>query len=422
LVKHLPNDDGGTLTEDDFPVYIDSALSSWGTHQLNAGSYVVREDEMPGYAASDWGGDCDAQGNVTLAPGDEKTCEITNDDVGPTLTLVKTVINDDGGDLQVSDFQARIDGGDVDWDTAYTLSAGAHTASEVLVPGYSASVWSGDCASDGSITLGLDEDATCYITNEDLPICIDIDKTGPSLAHEGDDITYEFAVYNCGEVDLHDVTVTDPLFGWTWKKELGDLAVGELVHFDVPFTVPDPYPADVMPNTARVVGTDVLEREASDTDPHVVDILHPCIDLKKNGPTEAEVGDTITYRFKVTNCSTDTPLDNVVVRDPMFGTYFSGDPGTFHVGHLDPGQIFRFSFLYTVKQRDVPERINTAVAKGEDVLKKVVDDPDDHIVFITVGQDEPEEPQFVPEWGSIALLASGVGSLAGYARLRRRKK
>ena len=29
--------------------------------------------------------------------GDEKTCTITNDDVAPTLTVNKVVVNDDGG-------------------------------------------------------------------------------------------------------------------------------------------------------------------------------------------------------------------------------------------------------------------------------------------------------------------------------------
>jgi hypothetical protein len=63
------------------------------------------------------------------------------------------------------DFQAKIDGTDANWGQAYVLDAGAHTASETWLAGYSAGSWGGDCNSNGSITLALDEDAVCTITN-----------------------------------------------------------------------------------------------------------------------------------------------------------------------------------------------------------------------------------------------------------------
>src|SRR3989344_3107793 len=34
LIKVLPNNNGGTATEDEFNVYIDEGLSSWGSHEL----------------------------------------------------------------------------------------------------------------------------------------------------------------------------------------------------------------------------------------------------------------------------------------------------------------------------------------------------------------------------------------------------
>ena len=42
-------------------------------------------------------GDCNASGEVTLALAESKTCTVTNDDVAPRLTVVKRVVNDDGG-------------------------------------------------------------------------------------------------------------------------------------------------------------------------------------------------------------------------------------------------------------------------------------------------------------------------------------
>src|SRR2546422_4152381 len=45
-----------------------------------------------------------------LAPGDNKTCTITNDDKAATLTLVKTVVNNDGGTKTPSDFSLFVNG------------------------------------------------------------------------------------------------------------------------------------------------------------------------------------------------------------------------------------------------------------------------------------------------------------------------
>src|SRR3989344_9134933 len=85
----------------------------------------------------------------------------------PTLTLVQIVINDNGGTATSSAFQARIDGSNVTWGVAETVSVGAHTASEVTLSGYGASLWGGDCAANGTITLAAGEDKTCTITNAD---------------------------------------------------------------------------------------------------------------------------------------------------------------------------------------------------------------------------------------------------------------
>ena len=94
---------------------------------------------MPGYQPSAWFNACAPDGSVTLNPGDQLTCEITNDDIGPTLTLVKHLPNDNGGTATADQFQAYIDGNPVPWNTPISLAAGVHTASEDNLPGYQAS-------------------------------------------------------------------------------------------------------------------------------------------------------------------------------------------------------------------------------------------------------------------------------------------
>jgi len=177
LVKTVDNDDGGTATQSDFQAKIDGGDVPWDVAQeLTAGDYTASETVFAGYTAGDWGGDCAADGSVTLAPGDNKTCTITNSDNPAFLTLVKTVTNDDGGTATQANFQAKIDDGNVAWDSKESVGAGAHTASETVFAGYTASVWGGDCEEDGTITLALGDDKTCTITNDDNPAGLILNK------------------------------------------------------------------------------------------------------------------------------------------------------------------------------------------------------------------------------------------------------
>jgi len=169
LIKHVINDNGGTKVVSDFPLFVNATgVTSGVANGFNAGSYTASETNQTGYSASSWSGDCDANGAVTLGVGDNKTCEITNNDISPTLKIVKTVINDNGGTAVETDFQGKINGGNVPWNVAQNVNAGSNTASETTLPTYTASSWGGDCAADGSVTLALAENKTCTITNDDI--------------------------------------------------------------------------------------------------------------------------------------------------------------------------------------------------------------------------------------------------------------
>lgn len=169
VTKVVVNDNGGTLSVNDFPLFVDSTgVTSGVQNGFNAGSYVISETEDSGYSAT-ISGDCDANGNVSLSVGDVKSCTVTNDDIGPTLTLIKTVVNDNGGTLGVSDFNLYIDGVAATSGQAYEATAGVEiTVTEDEVYGYEASAWGGDCSADGKITLSPGENATCTITNDDI--------------------------------------------------------------------------------------------------------------------------------------------------------------------------------------------------------------------------------------------------------------
>ncbi len=184
VIKHVVNDNSGTSVAGDFTMNVtgtdvsDDSFpgSEAGTLiTLSPGSYSVDESPATGYTKT-----LSAGCSGTISSGQNIVCTITNDDVAPpnpTLTLNKTVTNNNGGTALVADFQAKIDGGNVAWGVPQTLSAGLHAASEVNLPGYTASVWGTDCAADGMITLALGENKVCTITNDDQQAYIIVDKT-----------------------------------------------------------------------------------------------------------------------------------------------------------------------------------------------------------------------------------------------------
>lgn len=181
VIKHVVNDNGGTLNAGNFTMHISGTAGSAtfagvedpGVNtQVNAGTFNVTEDAVTGYTSST-SGDCSG----TIGNGETKTCTITNDDVAPTLTLVKHVTNNSGGNAAVADFPLFIDGNPATSGVAYPVTANAvHTATENNLSGYTPSSWSGDCAAGGTITLLPGENKTCHITNDDVTASITLIK------------------------------------------------------------------------------------------------------------------------------------------------------------------------------------------------------------------------------------------------------
>jgi uncharacterized repeat protein (TIGR01451 family) len=87
--------------------------------------------------------------------------------------------------------------------------------------------------------------------------------------------------------------------------------------------------------------------------------LVPSILIVKNGPSSANVGDTITYTYTVTNTG-ELTLNNVQVADDMLGNITLG------ATTLNPGDSTMGTRLYTVLSSDLPGPIvNTATATGQ---------------------------------------------------------
>jgi hypothetical protein len=176
VIKHVVNDNGGTKAADDFTMTVTGPLpvpSSFPgeeggtTVSINSGSYSVTESSVPGYAAT-YSAGCAG----TIALGQAKVCTITNDDIQPKLTVIKHVVNDNGGTKVASDFTMTVDGpnaapssfpGD-ETGTAVAVDAGSYSVTESALAGYAGRL-SADCA--GSIEVGGQK--TCTVTNDDVP-------------------------------------------------------------------------------------------------------------------------------------------------------------------------------------------------------------------------------------------------------------
>lgn len=196
---------------------------------------------------------------------------------------------------------------------------------------------------------------------------IDVSKTGPSYAHEGDNITYTITVTNTGDCRLSSVSVVDSLIGAIYSDGDG-LNVGEAKTFTVPYTVPTPS-GDVA-NTVTAEGRDALGLKVTDSASWTVYVLHPAIDvIKSANATMIHEGDWVEYNITVVNKG-DCPL-NVTLSDTLLGVSWSGT--------LESGQKHEVTVSF---QPTADPTFNTASASGTDALGKTVSDSDSWTVDI----------------------------------------
>lgn len=142
---------------------------------VSAGTYALSESTTPaGYTASDWSctGVTTSDGSsVTLTPGSNATCTITNTAVSPTLTLQKDVDNTHGGSRSATEFPLTASG-----PTTVSGISGTSPVTTVAVPigSYTLSESNPD-----PVGYTLDE-LSC--TNRGTPLDTDVDNPTAGLA------------------------------------------------------------------------------------------------------------------------------------------------------------------------------------------------------------------------------------------------
>ncbi|AEE18103.1 conserved repeat domain protein [Dokdonia sp. 4H-3-7-5] len=281
-----------------------------------------------------------------------------------------------------------------------------------------------DTSDDDSSVEG-EEDVTVTDLPED-PGMIAIVKTGTfndedgdGFAQAGETITYNFTITNTGNVTVTNIVVTDPLVTVTGGPIDLNAGASDATTFSAIYTITQ---ADIdnggVTNQALATGQnpdgdDVTDTSDDDsnleddetittfpTDEGAIALIKTGFFNDESGDGFAQVGETVTYNFTVTNTGNIT-ITNIVINDPLVTV--TGGPIDLSAGEVDTDT---FSAVYTLTQADVDAGgvTNQAVVTGQN--------PDGNDVLDTSDDDSNLEDDItvtdLPQGASISLIKTAV--------------
>ncbi|MGH9042580.1 MAG: DUF7507 domain-containing protein [Acidimicrobiia bacterium] len=205
------------------------------------------------------------------------------------------------------------------------------------------------------LPVGAEDTVLCDFKNVTMPAAdIAMARTpAVTVAREGEEVTHTYEITNPGAVPLSNVTVVDNRCPPVTLVDPGDgdqiLAPGEKWSFQCTATAPR-----TGVSTARVTGVSPVGATVEDKARALVRVVHPGLDLTREGPESAHEGDTITYTFTVTNIG-DVSTGPVVVDDSLLG-----EIGT--IDQLAPGQQVILTKDYQVPVGQATDPVSEGVA------------------------------------------------------------
>ena len=229
----------------------------------------------------------------------------------------------------------------------------------------------GDPTDDPTVTILEQNPAIALVKEAD----IDLDPNGNCLVIEvGGTIDYIFTVTNEGNVSLSSVDVTDILVDpitfvsgdtdgdneldvdetWIFNGSLivdqADIDAGQIVN-TATVTASDPSGDEVSDISGATIGDDEPTVTPICQDPAIA-IVKTGVFNDEDGDGLAQVGETITYTFTVTN-EGNVDISNVVITDDLIPDiiFVSGD--TDGDGELDVDETWIFTGTYTINQDDI---------------------------------------------------------------------
>jgi hypothetical protein len=412
-------------------------VTETGANGTNLADYTASIDCKTTTAARTYGPDW-----VHVKSGDDVTCTITNTRKGKVEIVKQTEPAETGGtSFGFTGFAGAfsLTHGGMKTITGVLPRSEPYAVTESSAAGYRLkSITCNDGDSTGavgtrtaSIRVAAGETVRCTFVNTKLAPALEVVKSGPAQVHHGDKMDFSFAVRNVGNTPLHDIKVTDdrcaPVSATPVSKTGGDqddlLEDAEVWTYTCTKTVPahGSSESDPLCNVATATGHDEQEKPVTDTDQHCTDIVHPAINVKKTpNRTTATVGDTIGYRFDVTNPGdiglavtlSDPRCDAGTIAGPQKVT---GDSDN----SLEPGELWRYTCTHKVTASDPDPLPNTVHVTGKDPLGGTggtVEDEDSASVDLT--QPAPPKQEVKPAPQQQVLAAQEQRQVRGRARLR----
>ncbi len=169
---------------------------------------------------------------------------------------------------------------------------------------------------------------------DDPPDDVPVPGNNVPVLQEGEAVTWTYEVTNDGNVTLDIAVTDDPTQTVTCPSTT--LAPGDTVTCTAAGTAVDTtaFPDGYYANTATVVGTDPFGATVDDTDPsHYIGVAPADLTIEKSTETPSggsfdadmvpgplvPVGGDVSWSYVVTNTSTTSTLENLVVIDPTLG-------------------------------------------------------------------------------------------------------
>lgn len=256
------------------------------------------------------------------------------------------------------------------------LAAGASTSYGCALAGITDDL-TNTATVTGTAPTGADVSASDSALVDVIAPAISIEKSPDlQLARNGDTVTFTIAITNSGDVELTNVTVTDPLAPGC-AAALGTLAAGASTSYDCTQS----NVASDFNNVATVTGDyDVGPQgsgptQVSASDDAFVDVINPAISIVKSPNLQQVVpGGTANFTIQVFNLG-DSPLSGVTVSDPLvpgcdaaLGDLAVGANTSYNCA--DPGVTASYT--------------NTAIATGTPLVGPDVSDSDTGMVEVVV--------------------------------------
>ena len=415
LVKEVINDNGGEAVPGDWTL----TAAGYDAANPQTGTYDLSESGPAGYTQTSL--TCDnAAGqvtSVTLGLGESVTCTFVNDDDAPSLTLVKEVINDNGGEAVPGDWTLTAAGYD-----AANPQTGTYDLSESGPAGYTQTSLTCDNAVGQvtSATVGLGEDVTCTFVNDDNAPSLTLVKVVENLGESGPDYAEidDFILMATGLTSISGTSGVSSGAGFS----AGSYDLSEAID-RTDYTASD----WVCVGTGTQVDGDTVSlsvgQSATCTITNTLIPMPSLMVTKDANPTVISAPTTINYTVTVQNTGNVTLLPTLadllssgLATDLVLGLTLIDDGDG--IGNLSPGETWVYSTSYDVSQEEIDNGspiVNVVCeddvdGNGEDECDDGMTEIDRNPAHTFVKDFDPDEVQVGGE-GAFTLVYTNTGNV-----------